>query len=121
VYFPRLIVPIAVVVVAVVDFFISFLVIMMAWYKFVRDWQILLLSFFVAVASLVSLAPGLWVTALNVKYLDFRFVTPFLVSSKLVSMSRPLGSVPMWYRTSGDSSIASILYRCHRWVPLVHP
>jgi lipopolysaccharide transport system permease protein len=111
VYFPRLIVPIAVVVMAVVDFFISFLilVVMMAWYKFVRGWQILLLPFFVAVASLVSLAPGLWITALNVKYRNFRFVTPFLVSSELVSMSRPLGSVPMWYRTSGDSSIPSVL------------
>src|SRR5262249_3760949 len=91
VYFPRLIVPIAAVMVAFVDFFITLLilVVMMAWYKFVLAGTSLLLLFFVAVASLVSLAPGLWITALNVKYLDFRFVTPFLISSELVSMSRP--------------------------------
>jgi lipopolysaccharide transport system permease protein len=63
------------------DFFISFLilVVMMGWYKFVPGWQILLLHFFVAIAFLVSLGPGLWITALNVKYRDFRLVTLFLV------------------------------------------
>ena len=81
VYFPRLIVPIAAVVVAFVDFSISFLIMvaMMAWYEFVPGWQILLLPVFVAMAFLASLGPGLWITALNVKYRDFRFVTPFLV------------------------------------------
>jgi lipopolysaccharide transport system permease protein len=81
VYFPRLIVPIAAVVVAFVDFFISFLILvaMMAWYEFVPGWQILLLPVFVAMAFLASLGPGLWITALNVKYRDFRFVIPFLV------------------------------------------
>ena len=81
VYFPRLIVPIAAVVVAFVDFSISFLIMvaMMAWYEFVPGWQILLLPVFVAMAFLASLGPGLWVTALNVKYRDFRFVIPFLV------------------------------------------
>ena len=81
VYFPRLIVPIAAVVVAFVDFSISFLIMvaMMAWYEFVPGWQILLLPVFVAMAFLTSLGPGLWITALNVKYRDFRFVIPFLV------------------------------------------
>jgi lipopolysaccharide transport system permease protein len=81
VYFPRLIVPIAAVVVAFVDFFISFLIMvaLMAWYEFVPGWQILLLPVFVAMAFLASLGPGLWMTALNVKYRDFRFVIPFLV------------------------------------------
>ncbi len=81
VYFPRLIVPVATVVVAFVDFLISFamLVIMMVWYQFVPGWQILLLPFFVLLAFLASLGPGLWITALNVKYRDFRYVIPFLV------------------------------------------
>ena len=81
VYFPRLIVPIAAAVVAFVDFSISFfiMVAMMAWYEFAPGWQILLLPSFVAMAFLASLGPGLWITALNVKYRDFRFVIPFLV------------------------------------------
>jgi lipopolysaccharide transport system permease protein len=37
------------------------------------------LHFFVVIAFLVSLGPGMWITALNVKYRDFRFVTLFLV------------------------------------------
>ena len=52
---------------------------MMVWYRFVPGWQILLLPLFVVLALLASLGPGLWITALNVKYRDFRYVIPFLV------------------------------------------
>ena len=81
VYFPRLIVPSAAVVVSFVDFFISFviLVALMLWYQFVPGWQILTLPLFVVMAFLASLGPGLWITALNVKYRDFRYVIPFVV------------------------------------------
>jgi lipopolysaccharide transport system permease protein len=81
VYFPRLIVPAASVAVTFFDFLISFatLAILMIWYHFVPSWQILLLPFFVVLAFLASLGPGLWVTALNIKYRDFRFVVPFIV------------------------------------------
>lgn len=81
VYFPRLIVPTATVVVALVDFLISFTVLaaMMVWYQFLPGWQILLLPLFILLAFLASLGPGLWITALNVKYRDFRYIIPFLV------------------------------------------
>lgn len=81
VYFPRLIVPTSAVVVAFVDFLVSFaiLVCLMVWYQFLPGWQILTLPFFVIMAFLASLGPGLWITALNVKYRDFRYVIPFLV------------------------------------------
>lgn len=81
VYFPRLIVPTATVVVAFVDFLISFaiLAVMMVWYQYAPGWQILLLPGFVLIAFLASLGPGLWITSLNVKYRDFRYVIPFLV------------------------------------------
>lgn len=81
VYFPRLIVPAATVVVAFVDFLICFgiLVALMVWYQFLPGWQVLLLPGFIALALLASLGPGLWITALNVKYRDFRYVIPFLV------------------------------------------
>jgi len=81
VYFPRLIVPAATVVVAFVDLLISFaiLVILMVAYQFAPGWQILLLPGFVLLAFVASLGPGLWITALNVKYRDFRYVIPFLV------------------------------------------
>ena len=81
VYFPRLIVPTASVVVAFVDFLISFtlLVGMMVFYRFLPSWNILLLPFFVILAFLASLGPSLWLTSLNVKYRDFRYIIPFLV------------------------------------------
>lgn len=81
VYFPRLIVPAATVMVALVDFLISFsiLLLMMVWYQFVPSWQMLLLPAFVLLAFLASLGPSLWITSLNVKYRDFRYVIPFLV------------------------------------------
>jgi lipopolysaccharide transport system permease protein len=81
VYFPRLIVPTAAVLVAFVDFLISFVILvgLMVWYRFAPGWEFLLLPVFVAVAFLASLGPGLWITALNVKYRDFRYVIPFVV------------------------------------------
>ena len=81
VYFPRLIVPTATVVVAFVDFLISFaiLIAMMAWYSYGPDWRITFLPVFVLFACIASIGPALWITALNVKYRDFRHVVPFIV------------------------------------------
>ena len=39
----------------------------------------MLLPLFIVLAVLVSLGPSLWITALNVKYRDFRYVIPFIV------------------------------------------
>jgi len=81
VYFPRLIVPVAAVMVALVDLLISFAILvgLMIWYRFMPGWQILLLPIFVVIAFMVSLGIGVWITALNVKYRDFRYVIPFIV------------------------------------------
>jgi len=81
VYFPRLIVPTATIVVTLVDFLISFLILvaMMVWYQFTPTWRIGFLPIFVVLAFLASLGPSLWITALNVKYRDFRYVIPFIV------------------------------------------
>jgi lipopolysaccharide transport system permease protein len=81
VYFPRLIIPAATVVVSVVDFMISFLILLMlmVWYQFIPSPKIFFLPIFIAVAFIASLGPALWVTALNVKYRDFRYVIPFIV------------------------------------------
>ena len=81
VYFPRLIVPTATIVVAFVDFAISFILLlgMMVIYQFVPPWQIIFIPVFVALCFLTSLGPGLWITSLNVKYRDFRYVIPFII------------------------------------------
>jgi lipopolysaccharide transport system permease protein len=81
VYFPRLIVPTATVVVAFVDFLISFIIMimLMGWYRYMSDWRIIALPAFAALAFFASVGPALWITSLNVKYRDFRYVIPFIV------------------------------------------
>ena len=81
VYFPRLIIPSAAVITSFVDFLISFVIMigLMIYYQFLPSWQILLLPLFFVLAFLASIGPGLWLTALNVKYRDFRYIVPFIV------------------------------------------
>jgi lipopolysaccharide transport system permease protein len=81
VYFPRLIVPCASSVAALVEFGIAFvlLVLMMLWFGFRPDFRVVLLPLFIVLAVLASLGPALYITALNVKYRDFRFIIPFVV------------------------------------------
>ncbi len=81
IYFPRLIIPSATLVTAFIDFLISLIILigMMAYYKFAPGIHMLLLPCFIILAMLASLGPGLWITALNVKYRDFRYIIPFVV------------------------------------------
>jgi lipopolysaccharide transport system permease protein len=81
VYFPRLIIPAASVIVAGVDFLISFVILiaLMIWYQYLPGWHILTLPFFLILAFFAALGSGLYVASLNVKYRDFRFVIPFIV------------------------------------------
>jgi lipopolysaccharide transport system permease protein len=81
VYFPRIIIPSSSAVVALVDFTINLLLLVgvMAWYGFAPSWQLVFLPGFVALAVLASLGPALLITALNVKYRDFRYIIPFVV------------------------------------------
>jgi len=81
VYFPRLIVPTSAVIVSFVDFLVSGMILLglMAWFNFVPSWRILTLPLFIAIAFAAAIGGGLWLSALNVKYRDFRFVVPFIV------------------------------------------
>lgn len=81
VYFPRLIVPAAAVIVVLTDFLISLVILigLFVWYRFAPDARILLLPLFTALAFFASFGPALWLAALNVKYRDFRYVIPFAV------------------------------------------
>jgi lipopolysaccharide transport system permease protein len=81
VYFPRMIVPLATVLVVLIDFAVSLSILagVMIWYGIVPGWQILLLPVFVVLALLASLGPAIWASAIVVKYRDFRFVIPFVL------------------------------------------
>ncbi len=86
VYFPRLIIPSSAVITSFVDFLISALILvgMMLWYQFVPGWRIFTLPIFIAIAFAASMGIGFWLTALNVKYRDFRLHSAFYCPVRFV-------------------------------------
>src|SRR5688500_11624007 len=81
VYFPRMIIPASSVITSFVDFLISFVILLglFLFYRYVPPIEILFLPVFAIMAFAASFGPGLWLTALNVKYRDFRYIIPFIV------------------------------------------
>jgi lipopolysaccharide transport system permease protein len=100
IYFPRLIVPLSSVAVALLDFAVvlGLLAGMCVWWNFVPDWRIMFMPVFILLTLLTALGTGLWLTALTVKYRDFRFVVPFLLQTGL--FLSPVGfsstNLPNW-------------------------
>ena len=80
VYFPRLIMPLSGILSPVVDFAIAFviLIVMMFYYGYVPTVNIFWLPAFILLAVITALGVGLWLSAINVKYRDVRYVIPFL-------------------------------------------
>ena len=91
VYFPRLIVPSSAVVTSLADLGVAFILLvgMMVWFQFLPNWHLLFLPFFIVLAFGAALGPGLLLTALTVKYRDFRFITPFIV--QVGALASPVG------------------------------
>lgn len=81
IYFPRLLIPLSATVAPLVDFFFSFLilVLLMIWYGIVPTWGLLVLPGLILLSLVAALAVGLWLTTLNVKYRDVGHIIPFLV------------------------------------------
>ncbi len=81
IYFPRIIIPSTTMVVSLVDFLISsvILICLMLWYNVWPTWKIVFLPALLLLAALASLGMGYWISALNVKYRDFRHIIPFAV------------------------------------------
>lgn len=81
VYFPRMIIPASSVITSFIDFFISFaiLLLLFIFYGYMPPVEIFYMPIFWIFAFLASFGPGLYLTALNVKYRDFRYIIPFIV------------------------------------------
>ncbi len=82
VYFPRLITPISASLSALVDFFISFIILLflMIYYKFLPAKGIVLFPALVLLTFLCSIGIGFWLSALNVMYRDIKYAVPFFIS-----------------------------------------
>jgi len=81
VYFPRLVIPVSSVITSFVDFLISavLLCLLMIYYQFLPGPTVFALPLFVMLAFATAFGAGLWVSALMVKYRDFRYIIPFVV------------------------------------------
>ena len=105
VYFPRLIMPLASIISPLVDFAVSFIIllVMMVYYGFVPTLNIIFLPLFLLLALATSLGVGLWLSALNVRYRDFRSTVPFLIqiwmfaSPVVYASSLVPASLRVWY------------------------
>ena len=81
VYFPRIIIPTTAMIVSLIDFLISIVMLsaLMLWYQHVPNWRFVFLPFFLALAAITALGITYLISALNVKYRDFRYVLPFVI------------------------------------------
>jgi lipopolysaccharide transport system permease protein len=114
VYFPRLLVPMAAVMAGLLDFGISFLmlVVMMLFYGIVPTSAIWTVPLFVLLASLTALGVGLWLSSLNVQYRDVRYTIPFLIQFWLfvTPVAYPSSLVPEpWRAIYGVNPMAGVV------------
>lgn len=81
VYFPRLIIPLSKAIVGLVDFAISFLLILalMVWYEYPPSPMLWTLPFFLLMTLVSALGTGIWMSALTIRYRDLQHVVPFIV------------------------------------------
>jgi lipopolysaccharide transport system permease protein len=100
VYFPRLIIPISSLGVALVDFLVVLALYIGAslWFGRPPSWHWVLLPLFIGAALALAFGAGLWFTALTVKYRDFRYIVPFLlqVGVFLSPIGFSTSVVPSW-------------------------
>ena len=81
VYFPRLLVPLAAVLMPGIDMLIALgmLIVLMVWYGVVPSVAILLLPLLLVLLVMTALSIVLWTSALTVHYRDMRYLIPFAV------------------------------------------
>lgn len=119
IYFPRLIVPASAVIVAFVDLLISMVILacMMAWHHMVPTWRLLTLPLFTILALCAALGVGFWLSALNVKYRDFRYVIPFVVQFGF--FVSPVGySRDALHQKLGDTPLGRTVYDLYPFNPM---
>lgn len=122
VYFPRLVVPISAVLGGLVDFAITFVILvgMMLYYGIVPTWQVITLPGFILLALLTAFGVGLWLSALNVQYRDVRYTITFLIQFWLFAtpVAYPSSIVPeRWRALYGLNPMAGVV-EGFRWALL---
>ena len=111
VYFPRLLIPASVLLVSLLELFISLLLFfaLALWYGVRPDWRLVTLPIFFLLAAAHAFGFGVLFSALNVRYQDFRYVIPFAVQLGLYLS--PVGF--------GSGLVPEAWRGLYRWNPLV--
>jgi len=103
IYFPRLVVPIGALLSGFVDFALAFIVLlgMMLYYGMIPTVNVLFLPLFILLTLITSLGTGLWLSALNVRYRDVRYIVPFMIQLWLFAtpIVYPSSMLPEPWRT----------------------
>lgn len=103
VYFPRMAIPLASVLAGLVDFALAFMVLlgMMVYYKRVPTAHVYWLPLFLLLELCAAVGVGFWLSAMNVKYRDVKYVVPFLVQFWMYAspIIYPSSMIPVRYRT----------------------
>lgn len=125
IYFPRVLIPLASVLGALLDCAIALvlLVALMFWYRTAPTLAMLALPLVVVLATAAALGVALWLSALNVRFRDVRYVLPFLTQLWLFAtpIAYPLQLVPPAWRTFyGINPLVGIV-EAFRWALLGGP
>ena len=120
VYFPRIIVPASAIIVCLIDFAISFVIVLgvMIYYHFFPGIQMLFLPLFLLLAVVTALGTGLYIAALNVKYRDFKYVIPFIVQIGMY-VSPVMFSSNEIYAKAGIPDWIKTIYACNPMVCVI--
>ena len=114
VYFPRMIIPTARIIMALVELLINTVIfaVLFAWYQYVPSWHVVFLPLFLIMAILLALGSTYFISSLNVKYRDFQFVVPFVVQMGLYVS-------PIGFSSSVVPEKWRLLYACNPVVGIV--
>ena len=123
IYFPRLAIPLSSVMAALVDFGVSFIVLLlvMAYYGFWPGWNILWLIPMTLLTLITALAVGLWLSALNVQYRDVQHMVPFIIQVWMYAspIVYPIETIPagLWRSLYGLNPMVGVI-QGFRWALL---
>ena len=114
VYFPRMIIPTARIIMALVELLINAVIfaVLFAWFRYVPSWHIVFLPLFLVMAVLLALGTTYFISSLNVKYRDFQYVVPFLVQLGLYIS-------PIGFSSSVVPEKWRLIYACNPVVGIV--
>ena len=124
-YFPRLILPLSSAGSFLIDFVLSTVVLLalMAYYGIYPDWRIVALPAFAVFALVSAVGVGTWLTALNVRYRDIRYVVPFVVQVWLFAspVAYSATKIPRAFRAVYDLNPMAGAIEGFRWALIGTP